>query len=275
MSTFLLAQLFFISFVWSLVVLPVMGAIVWWMKLQRPNYKNKLIPSGFGFLMVISAVPVYLGMLKLHLWNIETICFMFAITIFGVVGLLDDVFGNNDIKGLRGHFRAMGAGTVTTGTAKAVVGTITGLGLGLWIANGNISLGIVNGLLISLCANAMNILDLRPGRAVSCFWLGLLVLIATGSLLDPLWPNVVPLIGPVILLTFLDRRAKVMIGDAGSNALGAALGLIFIYALSFPVRVVIMALLVLFHLFAEKKSLSEIIEGNPFLRKVDGLLGER
>ena len=66
-------------------------------------------------------------------------------------------------------------------------------------------------LLVGLAANALNQLDTKPGRALKAYVLAALPLRA-------------PLV-PAVLLAPYDLREMAMLGDAGSNALGALLGL--------------------------------------------------
>ena len=67
-----------------------------------------------------------------------------------------------------------------------------------------------------------------------------------------------------------------MLGDAGSNPLGAALALAFLEitpsALS---QTAVFALLIALHILAERASLTSIIEKKPALRYLDRLTGIR
>ena len=57
-------------------------------------------------------------------------------------------------------------------------------------------------------------------------------------------------------------------GDASPNALGIVLGMIFIDP-SFPLKIIIVLLLISLHIFTEKYSLTEVIKKNKFLRLID------
>jgi UDP-N-acetylmuramyl pentapeptide phosphotransferase/UDP-N-acetylglucosamine-1-phosphate transferase len=80
----------------------------------------------------------------------------------------------------------------------------------------------------------------------------------------------------VIALIFgiADSRGKAMMGDSGSNSLGAALGLTI--ALSAP-KWIIPAIIwfATVHVYSEKRSISELIERNRVLRAIDRKLGVR
>jgi UDP-N-acetylmuramyl pentapeptide phosphotransferase/UDP-N-acetylglucosamine-1-phosphate transferase len=66
-----------------------------------------------------------------------------------------------------------------------------------------------------------------------------------------------------------------MLGDTGSNSLGAILGLAGALYVPFVWQCVIVALLIVFHAWAEKHSLTKTIEENDLLRSVDRKIGVR
>ena len=135
---------------------------------------------------------------------------------------------------------------------------------------------VVDGTIIALSANALNLLDLRPGRAGAVF-----ILCATLLLAFDVGPHaqtwaLVLLIGLAVMIYLDDRAAKLMMGDVGSNSLGGALGLAFVLAVHSPIgRVTALAALVGLHVLAEKVSISALIERNPILRRLDRLTGVR
>lgn len=88
----------------------------------------------------------------------------------GVLGFVDDTWGTKRIKGLRGHLRAvLREHTLTTGFLKATGGATLALFLG-WRLSPDIPIvALLNAALIALSANAINLLDLRPGRAGGVF----------------------------------------------------------------------------------------------------------
>jgi hypothetical protein len=113
------------------------------------------------------------------------------------LGLADDLWSGPE-RGFRAHLRHGG----TTGVLKLVGIPLVGL-----VATRRIR----GALLVGLAANAINQLDTRPGRALKAY-------IAAAIPLDA------P-VGIAVLLLPYDLREMVMLGDAGSNALGAMLGL--------------------------------------------------
>ena len=78
------------------------------------------------------------------------------------------------------------------------------------IARAAATRSLSGGLLVGLSANALNLFDTKPGRALKAF-----LIAAPGSGFAPV----------AILLLPYDLRERVMLGDSGSNALGAVVGL--------------------------------------------------
>ena len=102
-------------------------------------------------------------------------------------------------------------------------------------------------------ANAVNQLDTRPGRALKAY---LLAAIPPGAPLRP-----------AVLLAPYDLREMVMLGDSGSNALGALLGLGSVSRLSERGRWTAVGLLAGLTLLGEITSLGDLIERTPGLRR--------
>lgn len=117
-------------------------------------------------------------------------------------------------------------------------------------------------------ANALNLLDRRPGRALKAFllgWLGLAATVPAAAL------ELLPVAGAALVLLPLDLGERAMLGDAGSNALGAALGWALAAHLAPVAQGTSLAVLVALHLLAEYRSLTELIEAVPPLRWLDSL----
>jgi UDP-GlcNAc:undecaprenyl-phosphate/decaprenyl-phosphate GlcNAc-1-phosphate transferase len=123
-----------------------------------------------------------------------------------------------------------------------------------------------------LATNLFNLLDLRPGRAGKVF-----VLLGAGLTigsrdLDPLW-TLGLFLGPILVLLPLDLREVGMLGDTGSNVIGAVAGVWLILTLETTLALAIAAgLLALITLYGEFRSISAFVERTPGLRQLD-LLG--
>ena len=80
-----------------------------------------------------------------------------------------------------------------------------------------------------------------------------------------------PLLGAVLCYLPVDVKARAMMGDAGSNVLGLALGMYAAGWLSLPVRLGFLLFLLAMHIYTEKYSLTTTIENNKLLKAVDQL----
>ena len=125
-------------------------------------------------------------------------------------------------------------------------------------------------MIIALFTNLLNLLDLRPGRAIKGF-LFFLLLIAILGLGDIDWLLLAPLLGAVLYYLLIDLRAGAMMGDAGSNVLGLTLGYLCVISLGLLPRLFILLGLLTMHWYTEKYSLSQTIEKVKVLKLLDEL----
>jgi len=262
------------------------GATAWLtakFDLRRPNFRKERIPAVAGLAFVLSAEWVYAyewlaERMRFVPLDVATPAAFFLVTLgFGTLGLLDDLRGDRSVGGFRGHFRALRQGRVTTGAVKALGGGLFSLIAGYLIFAPSVWQTLLAGALIALSANTLNLLDLRPGRCLFGFFLGAATVIGT-----LLWHHVVGYgfyfyvaVGIALILYPLDASGRVMLGDTGSNAFGAVLGLAGALYFSPVWQGVIVALLLLMHAWSERHSLSQAIEASPFLRGLDRKIGVR
>jgi hypothetical protein len=166
-----------------------------------------------------------------------------AVGAVAAVGLADDVWSGPE-RGFRSHLRAGG----TTGVLKLVAIPLIGL-----VATRRVS----GAILTALAANVLNQLDTAPGRALKAY-------LAAAAVLDA--PK-----GVAVLLLPYDLREMAMLGDAGSNSLGALLGLKSVGRLTGRGRAVAIGALAGLTLFGEIVSIGGLIERTPVLRDLDRL----
>ncbi|HHW15753.1 MAG TPA: hypothetical protein GXX28_12615 [Firmicutes bacterium] len=256
----------------------------------RPNYAGRAVPVGGGLVFVLAtlaahtvqwllaeAVPgcAYSG----RLWLAGAP----ALLGFAFLGILDDLLGSRETGGFAGHFRLLlREGRLTSGALKALGGGVVAV-WPAWVAawtEGTLArrpLGFVlaaawlNWLVISLTANAVNLLDLRPGRALKGFLLVGLAAVALGQPggLVPVW--LAPLAGAALVFGLHDLRGEIMMGDTGSNVLGALVGVGVAWSWSLGARAAWLLFLVAFHFYTERASLSAAIERVSVLRWLDRL----
>ena len=258
--------------VWSAVLLIVVPYELRRLGLLRKNFRGDVIPAGFGIYILLWMIPVFAVWLPRAADQRLPLAYA-MILIYGILGFVDDKWGSRQHSGLKGHLKGLLVDhTVTTGLIKAVGGLAVGVAAGL-VVERNLLASLLAGVIIALMSNAFNLLDLRPGRAGALFLLFAVVLIAVAS---PIPVGLVLAIIPAFIVYIPDSHGRVMLGDAGSNLLGALLGLSLILAVTSPAaRMAILITLIALHIATEKLSLTELIERNPFLRRLDGLTGVR
>ncbi|ASS75002.1 hypothetical protein CIG75_08380 [Tumebacillus algifaecis] len=245
--------------------------------LMRPNFAGKQVPVGMGSAlwlgMFLTVVPFFLlsDLLPIPWAMVQDLIGLLIVgTGFFVIGLLDDVAGNREVTGIRGHLRKLLWGReLTTGLIKALAGLFTGI-VGAWMIGAEGMELAVNSAVIALSANLVNLLDLRPGRACKGVLL-ILLLVAVCSLRAINSPVFWLVLGVVLAYFPGDVKARMMMGDAGSNLLGGSIGLLVVATCSPTVTVGWLIVLLILHVYAEKYSLSDTIENNRLLRWLDVL----
>lgn len=239
----------------ALAVGPLLPTLLRALRLERVNYSGAPIFTGAG-------IGFWLAPLSLLWLTPRQLPLVIALWCFGILGLIDDRWGTAEHKGLRGHLGALRRGQVTTGLLKAAGGLIVALSLAWWLERSYLAL--LGGLLIALTANFFNLLDLRPLRLLKVFWLLGLPLALAGC------APVAACLGFSLPYGRREARREWMLGDAGSNALGALLGTAAVSMLPLAGQVAAVLLLLVFHVWAEKHSLTRWIEARPWARRVDG-----
>ena len=189
------------------------------------------------------------------------------------LGFLDDSLGQGQAaatpRGWRGHWGALREGRLSTGAIKAIGAlalaayAVSGRGLEDWRY-------VADVLLLILATNLGNLLDLRPGRAEKA--LGLL---AAGLCLGAWTFGPLELLGifagPVLVGAWLTLRETAMLGDTGSNLIGAIAGVWLLTTLGGDARLVALAVVLAITVYGEMRSISATIDSVPPLRWLDSL----
>lgn len=243
----------------------------------KTNYRGRVVPCSYGVIWWAFCCVLYAELAWAAAPETRSLSLAFLISAFGfgLLGLIDDLWGSAEVKGLRGHLRCLRQGKLTTGVLKAVGGLTVAMVTASLLHMGWAML--LSGLLIALMANAMNLLDMRPGRAVSVFLvLSVAVVIyllrseqaLTAALLGFL-------MAAALLLRRRDAAGEAMMGDVGSNLLGGVLGVSLAAGSPLWAQGVVLMLLVMLHIAAERISLSQWIESTPWARQLDRMTGAR
>lgn len=272
--------LFIAALLWLICLSPLVDELLRLWNLHRPNFRGDTIPAAYGLFILLWSALVMAVLIGFLPKERPLLAVYLGVTVgLGALGFIDDRWGDREVKGLRGHLRRFFIdGVITTGFVKAAGGLAVAIVVPHLTLEQEGATALLNGLIIALCANAFNLLDLRPGRACAVFLFSAVVLLAAqmvvaGRLLvSPLLLVVIP----TLYIYPRDARAQIMLGDTGSNLLGGALGLAL--TLAFPAlapRLGFLIALILLHLLAERYSLSRLIEQNALLRRLDALTGKR
>lgn len=202
----------------------------------------------------------------------ETAAQVVAVVGAGAFGIYDDLAEDTSSrsKGLRGHLTAALHGELTTGGLK-VLGIGASALAAAAIASDRSARPVVrvldiglDGALIAASANLVNLLDLRPGRALKAGALAASAMTATG-----LGRDAAPVFGVGLAAARADLAEADMLGDGGANALGAQLGATLALGAPRPVRAAALVALVALTVASEKVSFSQVIGDTPWLAAVD------
>ncbi|HCC32854.1 MAG TPA: hypothetical protein DEQ28_02980 [Clostridiales bacterium] len=235
--------------------------------LLTPNYQGRPLPCGLGLILI----PAYFtgtaafGLALGRTWS-EALPLAVALGGLGLIGFADDVLGQGYHGGMRRHGAILlREGRLTTGGLKALGAATVALTLtGVRPPPPGF---LVDAGLIALGANAVNLLDARPGRALGAFWLMILAVVVAAAERGAVLP-VLPLAAASLAIAPADFARRGMLGDAGANALGGAAGFFAVQALSPAGRETALTLLVMLHVAGEFGSLSRLIERMIGLRAV-------
>ena len=214
-----------------------------------------------------------------------------------LAGRIDDVYGGAAERGLRGHGRAMLRGRPTTGALKVVLlagaGSAAALaarrGAGTPRVTGGGSPGAapdtaltawldtaLTAGLVATSANLLNLLDLRPGRALKAVLVAALPIAAgrgragAGSPFAPQGRAVLAGAAAAALACLpADLAERAMLGDAGANPAGALTGLGLALTAGRRGRIALLAGGAALTLASEVVSFSRVIESVPPLRSWD------
>ncbi|MET0423271.1 MAG: hypothetical protein ABW046_05325, partial [Actinoplanes sp.] len=188
----------------------------------------------------------------------------------------DDIVGNRPeqktAKGFAGHLGALREGRVTSGFVKIAGIGAAGLAASALIGSRHdggfrrgtdvlLGAGVIAGL-----ANFVNLLDLRPGRAIKAG-----AIIGAPLALRRGGGVAAGTLGAGAALLPDDLGEEIMLGDAGANALGALLGVALTARAGTTGRLAALAALAALTAASEKVSYTKVIQDTPWLRTLDEL----
>lgn len=247
--------------------------------LVRENYRGALLAFPLGAILATAALVALapLAVLNdradLNLLDPELRRWLPYLVGIAFLGFLDDALGQGAAvatpRGWRGHWRALREGRLSTGAIKAIGAlalaayVVSGRGLEDWRYVADVAL-------LLLATNLFNLLDLRPGRAEKA-----LALLGLGLCLGAWTLAPVELLGifagPILVGAWLTLRERAMLGDTGSNLIGAVAGVWLLTVLGADARLVALAVVLAITIYGELRSISAMVESVPPLRWLDSL----
>ena len=245
----------------------------------RENVRGRQVPTAAGVVIAVAVLAVEAVVTVLDALGVDVDAdtiggrrlVVLAAVGFCLLGLLDDLAGAGQSGGFRGHLRALAGGRVTTGALKLFGGAALAI---VVVAAGTVDrpLGqlIADAALVALAANLGNLLDRAPGRVGKCVLVAAAVLFAATGF-GPELAGVALVVGAGAGLLIPDLRERCMLGDAGANVLGAAVGVGVVLACSTGVRLVVLVAVALLNVASEAVSFSRVIERVAPLRALDRL----
>jgi hypothetical protein len=268
-----------VSFAVALIVVPAGVRALSEAGLVRENYAGRRVAFPLGAVLVAASLVALAPLAPLDdradldLLDPELRRWFAYVVGVAFLGLFDDALGRGEAtdtdRGWRGHARAVLSGRLSTGAIKAV----GALALAAYATSG---LGrealdyLVDLALLVLATNFANLLDLRPGRVEKVF-----VLVGAGLCLGYWTVEPIELlglfIGPVLVGGWFTLRERAMLGDTGSNVVGALMGVWLVTTLDDAGRLIALAVLAILTVYGEFRSLSAAIERVPPLRRLDSL----
>lgn len=261
------------------VTIKITGRFLTAHQITAANYKGTMIPIGMGLylwimmllyfmfiqlcsrLAILSLLPDELDLFTLY---------VFALTVIAWLGWMDDTIGNTEIKGWAAHWTHWRKhGTTSTGLCKAGGACILALWLVVQIYS-SITFAILQFAVIILMTNAVNLFDLRPGRALKFYfiWTPLLMIFST---LQQILIFVLPILIAAAILLPMDLKARAMMGDTGSNLLGFSLGFGLAWTAPLWGLVTVASILIWLHWLAARGSITSMLQKQQLLNWLDNV----
>ncbi len=245
---------------------------------DRENHRGRHVPTAVGVVLIIGVLGIEAVLALAEAAgqdpDLVTVPGRRLVVLgglaFALLGLLDDLAGTGESLGFRGHLRSLLSGRLTTGGVKLFGGAAVGVVLAASFEPRSVGRVLADGALIALCANLANLFDRAPGRTAKVSLLCFAALAVATKMPDELFgPAFV--FGGVLALLVPDLREQLMLGDTGSNVIGAALGVGLLVTASPTARSVALVVVLALNLLSEVVSFSKVIGGTPGLRELDAL----
>lgn len=246
----------------------------------RRNHRGVDVPVGAGVLIGVTTLVVAgVWQVGASLWSrlsVAPASLLIGVAVatgFGMLGIFDDLAAVGSDRGFRGHLAAMVERRLTTGGLKLVAGGLFSIALvGVTVPDANPARLVLGAAVVALSANLGNLFDRAPGRCVKVSLIAGVVLLACCGVAERAEVlGVAVVLGAAAGLGVFDLREELMLGDAGSNVLGAILGWGLVATTGDVAQIVTLVVLVGLNAASEKVSFSAVIDRVALLRALDRL----
>ena len=242
-------------------------------KLYKKNYSNQFVPFSGGTIIFVS---LFLSFILFYFFGgisfIKGLFFLSVITLVYMIGMLDDILGSSDVKGLKGNIHALVSKKFSMGIIKAIFVIIISCYIYYFF---NEEYWILKGIVTALTTNLFNLFDLRPGRCIKFYYIFVTFFIFSNLR----WTKELFIIFSIILTLyyFWDAYGFSMLGDSGSNLIGFIIGLILSEAIGTSLfwLITLLSLLIILQLILDKYSLTKMYQYSPIFDYIDRFLTER
>jgi hypothetical protein len=271
------------------LVAPVLAAPVF----RRRNYRDAELSIGSGVVLVVAYLVISVVGSIVNAFTrfdakpdaawVQAIVTLGAppalVFGFALLGLIDDLGATGTDRGFRGHLRALAGGRLSTGSLKLFGGGA--IALAVSYRQDQPVRWLLFAAAVALGANLGNLLDRAPGRCLKVGSLGLLaILVSTIGTYTFVGPQAGCLLGILLAMLRGDLTETTMLGDTGSNVVGAAVTLLVVARFqdhATSIIVLFVGVLLALNLASEFVSFSRVIDTVTPLRWFDrlGSLPER
>jgi UDP-N-acetylmuramyl pentapeptide phosphotransferase/UDP-N-acetylglucosamine-1-phosphate transferase len=243
---------------------------------RRENYRGHGLPTAVGLVLAVAVLGIEAARVvaaaalgdgsRVDGPRLGVLVLAVGLSL---LGLVDDLAGDGDSRGFRGHLRSLAAGRLTTGGLKLLGGGAVAL-VAVAAVRGDGGLGylLTDAALVALAANLGNLFDRAPGRTIKAGVLSFIVLAAATAGAAELAPMAV-LVGGALGMLLDDLHERVMLGDTGANLLGGVVGLAVVTTGSPVTRLAVLAGIAILNGISEWISFSRVIDRFPPLRLLD------
>jgi UDP-N-acetylmuramyl pentapeptide phosphotransferase/UDP-N-acetylglucosamine-1-phosphate transferase len=259
--------------VW-LLLRPVFGAEVF----ARSNYRGHTLPTAAGLVLAVAVVGVEAVRIVLaaaidddsRIHGARLGVLVLAVGL-AMLGLIDDLAGDGERRGFRGHVEALLSGRLTTGGLKLFGGgALAVVAVAAVRPSSGVGYLVADAALVALAANLGNLFDRAPGRTIKVAAIAFAAVVVGTLAAASLAPAAV-VVGAALALLVDDLRERLMLGDTGANVLGGVVGLGVVVVGSPVVRLATLGGVLVLNGVSEWISFSRVIDRVPPLRAIDRL----